>query len=180
MAGLLRNLLVILRALFSYRSATPLSATRVDFWVTPLDTGITTLKSDRYFQMAESAQVDYVIRTGLIRDMLAGGYSFVNLSQWSRFLKPVRLFSRITVVTRVLYADDKCAWFHHSFQAGQAIHAEVFVKMKFKKGPVTVAPAQLLGALDLFAGAKPAALQQWDEALASAAATPLTAEPLRF
>ncbi|MDO9357665.1 MAG: thioesterase family protein [Polaromonas sp.] len=180
MAGLLRNLLVILRALFSYRSAAPLSPTQVNFRVTPLDTGITTLKSDRYFQMAESAQFDYVIRTGLIRDMLAGGYSFVNLSQWSRFIRPIRLFSRLTVVTRVVHADDKCAWFHHSFHVQQAIHAEVFVKMKFKKGPVTVAPAQLLGPMPSFNGAKPAALQQWDEALASAAATPLTAEPLRF
>jgi acyl-CoA thioesterase FadM len=179
-AGLLRNILVVLRAVFRYRSAAPLSPLQVHFRVTPLDTGIATLKSDRYFQMAEAAQLDHAIRTGLIRDMLAGGYSFVNLSQWSRFLKPARLFSRLTVVTRVVYADDKCAWFQHSFHVRQALHAEVFVKMKFKKGPVTVAPARLLGPLGSFEGTKPAALHQWDEALASAAATSLTAEPLRF
>jgi acyl-CoA thioesterase FadM len=167
-AGLLRNLFAVLRALLRYRSAAPLSPTRVNFWVTPLDTGITTLKSDCYFQMAEAAQVDYVIRTGLIREMLGGGYSFVNLSQWSRFIKPVRLFSRLTVVSRVVYADDKCAWFQHSFSVRQVQHAEVFVKMKFKKGRVTVRPTQLLGA---FHGAKPMALQQWDDVLASAAAT---------
>lgn len=166
MSGLLRNLLTILCALWHVRSAQPQSPTLVHFRVTPLDTGIATLKSDRYLQMAESAQLDYVIRTGLLGVMLRRGCSFVNASQLVRFSRPVRLFSRVAVASRLVYADARCAYFHHVFSVGTAVHAEVFVKMKFKKGRLTIAPAELLGD---FSGAKPALLQHWDDALAAAA-----------
>ena len=165
MSGLLRNLLTIIRALWHYRSVGPQSRLQVTFLVTPFDTGIATLKSDRYLQMAESAQLDYVIRTGLVRDMLSRGYSFVNASQLVRFARPVRLFSRVAVASQVMYADDKCAYFHHVFTVGTLLHAEVFVKMKFKKGRLTIAPAELLGS---FAGPKPALLQHWNDTLAAA------------
>ncbi|WP_395058371.1 thioesterase family protein [Polaromonas sp.] len=165
MSGLLRNLLTIIRALWHYRSARPQSRLQVTFLVTPFDTGIATLKSDRYLQMAESAQLDYVIRTGLVGRMLRQGYSFVNASQLVRFTRPVRLFSRVAVASKVIHADDKCAYFHHVFTVGALIHADVFVKMKFKKGRLTIAPAELLGN---FAGPKPALLQHWDNTLAVA------------
>lgn len=165
MSGLLRNLLTIMHALRYYRSAGPQSRLQVAFLVTPFDTGIATLKSDRYLQMAESAQLDYVIRTGLLGRMLRQGYSFVNASQLVRFARPVRLFSRVAVASQVIYADAKFAYFHHEFTVGTLLHAEVFVKMKFKKGRLTIAPAELLGD---FAGPKPALLQHWDDTLAAA------------
>ncbi len=163
MVGLLRNLLTLLVALCHYRSVTPQSRTQLGFWVTPLDTGLATLKSDRYLQMAESAQLDYVVRTGLVRDMLRKGYRFVNASQLVRFARPVRLFSRVAVASQVIFADGKCAYFHHVFTVGTALHAEVFVKMKFKQGRLTISPAELVGS---FEGAKAAVLQHWDAALA--------------
>lgn len=165
MSGLLRNLLTLFGSLRHYRSANPQSRTLVHFLVTPFDTGIATLKSDRYLQMAESAQLDYGIKTGLLRDMLRQGCSFVNASQLVRFARPVRLFSRVAVASQVIHADDKCAYFHHVFSVGTSVHAEVFVKMKFKKGRLTIAPAQLLGN---FAGPKPVLLQHWDDTLGAA------------
>jgi hypothetical protein len=51
------------------------------------------------------------------------------------------------------------------FTVGTLLHADVFVKMKFKKGRLTIAPAELLGS---FAGPGPAWLQQWDDTLAAA------------
>ena len=166
MSGLLRNLLTIVRALRHHRSAGPQSRTLVHFRVTPFDTGIATLKSDRYLQMAESAQLDYVIRTGLLRLMLRQRYSFVNASQLVRFARPVRLFDRVAVTSQVVYADARCAYFHHVFSVRSALHAEVFVKMKFKKGTLTIVPAELLGA---FPDPKPMLLQHWDDALSAAA-----------
>ncbi|MFI5444864.1 thioesterase family protein [Polaromonas sp. UC242_47] len=156
--------MTIVWALLRYRSASALSPTVAHFFVTPLDTGLATLKSDRYLQMAESAQFDYVIKTALIHPMLAKGYSFVNASQLVKFVKPVRLFQRVRVESRVMYADDKCAWFCHTFTVRHIRHAEVLVKMKFKQGGITVPPEKLLG---VFKGAKPAAIQAWDEALAA-------------
>jgi hypothetical protein len=164
MSGLLRNLLTIIAALWRYNSGSPLARTVAWFFITPLDTGITRLKSDKYLQLAEAAQLDYLIQTGVIGGVLAKGYSFVNAAQLVKFAKPVGIFSRVQVETRVLYADDKCAYFSHTFMVGQVRHAEVLVKMKFKKGPVTVAPGTVLGA---FTGDKPLCVQRWDETLAA-------------
>lgn len=164
MSGLIRNLLTLLAALRHYRSAGLQSRTALHFRITPFDTGLATLKSDRYLQMAESAQLDYGIKTGLLGDMLRRRCSFVNASQLVRFARPVRLFNRVAVATQVIHADSKCAYFHHVFSVGASVHAEVFVKMKFKQGRLTVNPADMLGAFD---GAKPALLQHWDQTLAS-------------
>ena len=164
MSGLLRKFLTILFALWRYNTALPLARTSAWFFITPLDTGIATLKSDKYLQIAESAQVDYMLQTGLIKKSLVSGYSFVNAAQMVKFIKPIRLFRRVRVETQAVFADSRCAWLSHGFFVGEVCHAEVLVKMKFKNGPVTVAPGQMFGA---FAGEQPMWIQRWEESLAA-------------
>ncbi|WP_394781630.1 thioesterase family protein [Undibacterium sp.] len=165
MSGIFRNLLTVIRALFGYRSRNTGACLSTHFFISPLDTGIATLKSDKYFQLAEAAQLDFVIRTGLISTMLRRSYSFVNASQMVKFSKPVRLFSRVCVQTEIVFADDKCAYFSHAFFVRGKRHGEVLVKMKFKQGALTVPPQQLLGRMDMLGNTKPAHLQSWDDAL---------------
>jgi hypothetical protein len=142
LAGFIRNFLTVLWALFSYASAAPLSRIASHFWVTPFDTGLSKLKSDKFFQLVEAAQFDYMVK----------------------FIKPIQLFSRVTVQSQVLYADDKQVYFSHAlFVPGQQC-GEVLVKMKFKLAVVTVNPQTLLGPVTF---AKPPALQLWDDAMAA-------------
>src|SRR5690606_13558167 len=101
MAGLLRNLITLLLALPRLGSVTPAATLRKAFRITPLDTGLRHLKSDRYLLLAECAQLDFVLRTGLLGRLLRGGIGFVNGSQLVRFRRPVRLWSRLEVRTRV-------------------------------------------------------------------------------
>lgn len=162
MSGLFRNFITFLLALRHFNAVPPLGRTVASFFITPFDTGIATVKSDRYLLLAEAAQVDYMVQTGLLKQTLCNGYRFINAAQMVRFIKPVRLFNRVRVETQVAYADDKCAWFSHGFYVGEARRAEVMVKMKFKKGPVTVAPGVLLGE---FVGERPGWVGRWDEAL---------------
>jgi Thioesterase-like superfamily len=164
MAGLLRSLLTLFWGLFRYKSQAPSAMVVSWFWVTPLDTGIATLKSDRYFQLAESAQIDFMVKTGLIGDTFKRGYRFVNAAQLVKFIKPIRLFSRVQVRSQVIYADEKCAYFSHVFHTRGILCAELLVKMKFKRGSLTIAPMTVLGVLS---GEKPEHLQRWDDALAS-------------
>jgi acyl-CoA thioesterase FadM len=162
-SGFLRNLLTVLRAVFGYASVSPLSRIASHFWVTPLDTGISKLKSDKYFQLVEAAQFDYMVRTGLIGTTLTRRTHFVNVAQMARFVRPINLFSRVTVQSQVMYADDKLVYFSHTLLVQDQPCAEVLVKMKFKQGGITVKPQELLGPVAL---AKPPALQLWDDALA--------------
>lgn len=116
------------------------SVTELDFRVTPFDSGFRFLKSDKYLQFAETAQIDYLIKVGKIFKIIHAGTSFVNVAQLVKFFRPVSIFSRIRVETQLIYADEKCAYFSHVMHAHDGLAAEVLVKMKFKKGRMTVAP----------------------------------------
>lgn len=148
----------------SYASASPLSRIASHFWVTPFDTGLSKLKSDKYFQLVEAAQFDYMVKTGLIGTTLKRNLHFVNLAQMVKFGRPIALFSRVTVQSQVMYADDKLVYFSHTLFAQGHPCAEVWVKMKFKHGAITVTPQILLGPVAM---PKPPALQLWDDALAA-------------
>jgi hypothetical protein len=162
LSGFIRNLLTVLRALFSYASVSPLSSIASRFWVTPLDTGLSKLKSDKFFQLIEAAQFDYMVRTGLIVVTLRRSYHFVNVAQMVKFIKPIALWSRVTVQSQMVYSDDKLVYFSHKLYAQNLLCAEVLVKMKFKKSALTVNPSELLGPIAI---PKPEALQRWDDAL---------------
>jgi hypothetical protein len=57
LSGLLRNLIAFVIGLFFYGRKAVQDVTDIRFLVTPLDTGIRRLKSDKYLQFAETAQV---------------------------------------------------------------------------------------------------------------------------
>jgi acyl-CoA thioesterase FadM len=162
MSGLFRNLLTLLRALFSAGAAGTDARVTSWFWVTPFDAGTRVLKSDRYLQFAEAAQLDYLVRTKLMGKLLRRRLSFVNASQLVKFSRPIAMFKRVRVETAIIFADDKYAWFSHAMFVGAEQHAEVLVKMKFKKGSRTVRPAELITQSFV---AKPAQLEAWDRAL---------------
>lgn len=162
MSGLIRNLLTFLMALLAPRAESVLSTIVSHFRVVPWDVGVRILKSDRYLLLAEAAQVDYMVKTGLWRRQLREGLSFVNAAQMVRFLRPIGLFHCVRVETNIVFADQRFAYFSHALFVGNEQHAEVLVKMKFKKGAITVPLAKL--AAHAF-GEKPVALAHWDQAL---------------
>lgn len=164
MAGLLRNLITLLLALPGYGRQSIRAGFDCHFRVTPLDIGSHRLKSDRYLQLAECAQLDLIIRSGLLGVMLKNRYSFVNAAQLIRFHKPVALFSRLRVRSQVLWFDRSWVYFQHEFQVGSELSARVLVKMKFKQGRKTIDPSVLLGQAPL---QRSAAVDSWNASLAA-------------
>ena len=162
MSGLIRNLITLFQAWLAQGTYTPQSRVDCHFRVTPLDCGTHVLKSDKVLQLAESAQLDFLVKTRLLGTLRRGGIGFVNASQLIKFMKPIRMFARVRVETAVVHADDKCAWFSHALWVGNVEHAQVLVKMKFKQGARTVPPRDVLGAAP---EGKPVYLRLWDEML---------------
>jgi acyl-CoA thioesterase FadM len=161
-SGFLRNLLTLLQAcLFSETLDTSSKVVR-HFWVMPWDTGIRVLKSDKYLQLAEAAQLDYLVKTRLLRMLLMRGLSFVNAAQLVKFTRPIGMFSKVRVETSIVYADEKCAYFSHGLFLGRVQHGQVLVKMKFKKGSISVPPGEFIA--QSFAE-KPSHFVLWDQAL---------------
>ena len=140
----MRNVATLLQASLRPRAA-PGESLACRVRVMPWDVGISILKSDRYFAIAEAAQGDYLARTRLFVPMARAGVRWVNLAQACRFQAPLRLFDRFEVHTRVACMDDKHAYVAHDFRGAAGAHARVLVKVKFKQGRLTVPPARWLG-----------------------------------
>ena len=154
--------MTLLRAFLSREVVSTHARVITHFWVTPFDCGIRTLKSDKYLQFAEAAQIDYLIRARLIHTLLRDRVRFVNTSQLVKLSRPVGMFQRVRIETELIFADNKCAYFSHQLFRGNDQHGEVLVKMKFKKGALTIRPGVLI---DHAFTTKPPCIATWDQAL---------------
>ena len=92
MSGLWRNLLTLLIALFKRDPGIMQAGCSCTFWVTPFDVGIRIFKSDKYLQLAEAAQLDFGVRSGLLKRMQQARCSMVNVEQQINFARPITLF----------------------------------------------------------------------------------------
>lgn len=82
--------------------------------------------------------------------------------QLVKFSRPVGMFQRVRIASAIIFADDKCVYFSHGLFLGDHKHADVPVKMKFKKGAMTIHPRELI---DLAFPAKPPSIDTWELAL---------------
>ncbi len=162
MAGFFRNFLTVFGALLGYGEANPGEWIIARFRITPLDTGFSKLKSDKYLHLTESAQIDFFIRTKLAGIFIKNGYAFVNLAQLVKFSKPVQVFSQVKVSSHILYWDHRIVYFEHVFSIDGNQHARVLVKTKFKRGGKTIDPNRLIGLCDEH---KPQFISDWDNAV---------------
>lgn len=144
MSGFWRNFLTLLFALFRKDARIVRDGCSCWFWVTPFDVGLRTLKSDKYLQLAEAAQLDFGMRSGLVANMRAARCAMVNAEQHIEFKQAIHLFDRVRVHTRMVRADAKRVQFEHDYFVGGQLCATVRVLAKFKAGRVTVPTAVLV------------------------------------
>ena len=143
MSGFWRNLLTVIVALFKRDSAILQTGCFCNFWVSPFDVGVQTLKSDKYLQLPEAAQLDFSVRSGLLKRMQQTRCSMVNVGQQIEFGKPITLFNRVCVQTNIVFADKRFVHFHHVFSVYGVTCANVVVKAKFKAGRITQSAVEM-------------------------------------
>ena len=143
MSGLWRNLLTLPAAIFKRDSGILQTGCSCTFWVTPFDVGLRILKSDRYLQLAESAQLDFAVRSGLLGRMWRARCAMVNLEQQIQFAQPIKLFDKVCVKTTIVFADTKFVHFQHVYTVRGVTCASVAVKAKFKAGRITQSAIEL-------------------------------------
>ena len=137
MSGLLRNLLTLFLAFFRRNSAILREGCICTFWVTPFDVGIRTLKSDKYLQLIEAAQLDFGVRSGLVSRMRRLHCAMVNVEQHVLFSKPIKLLDKVCIHTKIASADTKFVHFSHTVYVRSQQCATITVKAKFKTGRIT-------------------------------------------
>lgn len=136
-SGFWRNLFTVLLALFKRNPAILQTGCACNFWVTPFDVGVQTLKSDKYLQLVEAAQLDFGVRSGLLKRMQRARCSMVNVEQQINFARPITLFNRVCVQTNIVFADARFVHFHHVFSVVGVTCANAVVKARFKAGRIT-------------------------------------------
>ena len=165
MSGLIRNFLTLIRALLDRGTFNTRSQTVSHFWVTPFDCGTRLLKSDKYLQFAESAQLDFLVKTKLLGKLVRDGIGFVNIAQLLKFAKPIQMFANVRAETAISYADERHVYFSHYLFVEGKLCGEILVKMKFKRGSITVRPVEIDGECLLV---KPRHIDLWDQTLEAA------------
>ena len=145
MSGFWRNFFTFLLALLKRDSAILQTGCDCTFWVTPFDVGIRALKSDKYLQLAESAQLDFAVRSGLLMRMRRAGCAMVNVEQQVQFNNPIQLFDTVCVQTSIVFADARLVYFQHVYSVNGKACANVMVKAKFKAGRITCSATELTG-----------------------------------
>ena len=134
MSGFWRNLSTVIVAFLKRDSAILQTGRFCNFWVTPFAVGVQTLKSDKYLQLVEAAQLDFGVRSGLLKQMQRARCSMVNVEQVIKFGNPITLFDRGCVQTNIVFAYARFMYFQHVFSVGGLTCANVIVKAKFKAG----------------------------------------------
>ena len=144
MSGFWRNLLTVFFAIFKKDALILSAGCTCQFLVTPFDVGLKTLKSDKYFQLAESAQIDFGIRSGFLKRMRHAKCAMVNVSQEIQFSKPIKLFDMVQVRTHIVATDQQFIHFEHTYWVREQLCSTVKIKAKLKAGRMTVPANQLL------------------------------------
>ena len=143
MSGFWRNLLTVIVAFLKRDSAILQTSRFCNFWVTPFAVGVQTLKSHKYLQLVEAAQLDFGVRSGLLKQMQRARCSMVNVEEQIKFGKPITLFDRVCVQTNIVFADARFVHFQHVFSVGGLTCANVIVKAKFKAGRITQSAVEM-------------------------------------
>lgn len=131
-------------------------------WPCDLDPNIH-MNNARYLSIMDLGRADLLVRTGLMRRMLAMKWQAVLGGSTIRYRKPLKPFQRFRLHTRLLCWDEKWFFLEHRIETAKGVAAIALVKGIFvgAQGPV---PATDVVRMIGFAGnppETPAWVQSW-------------------
>lgn len=129
----LRLLWVLLLAPFRARLAPREGVSRVAFRVWPHDLDLNLhLNNGRYLTLMDLGRIDFVLRTGLWRPLMANKWSPIISTAAIRFRRELRPFEAFTIETRLVAWSDTTAVMEQTFvSARERVAARALVKAGF-------------------------------------------------
>jgi len=162
----LRLLLIYIRARIRPRCP-PLGPCETPFMVLPTDLDVYAhMNNGVYFSVMDLGRVDMLTRSGLLKSMREARYVPIVAAETIRFRRPLKIFQKYTVETRVIGWDDKAFLMEQRFlrpsKRGKApdIIAEAVVRARFLCGNGAVPSSDFLSVLGA-AGAASPPLPEW-------------------
>lgn len=142
---LLRILTMFLTTPFRSRRVDAAQGSALTFWIWPTDLDMFFhVNNARYLTFMEVARWDMLIRFGLLGRALSERWVMPIASANIRYIKSLHLFQRVTVRTKVLFADDRNLFFEQTFLRGTQVVAVGAVRLAFLKGGERLSPRKLI------------------------------------
>jgi acyl-CoA thioesterase FadM len=164
---LFRLLWVLLVARFRPR-CDPLGPVRTPFRVVPTDLDVLRhVNNGVYLSLLDIARLDLLIRSGLFRRVRARGWYPVVTSESIRFRRPLTLFEKFHVETRVLGWDDRSIYVDQRFVRRGDVIASALVVGRFLHTGGSIPPARVLALTDTDLAESPP-LPEWAARLGEA------------
>lgn len=121
---------------------------RSDFYVLPtdLDTNIH-MNNGRYLTLMDLGRLDFIHKIGLLKLVNKNRWTPIVGAEQIKFLRPLKLFQKFTIVTKIEYWDEKWFILSQNFESNGKEVAHALVRGVFRKRRINVEPAVVLNAL---------------------------------
>jgi acyl-CoA thioesterase FadM len=140
----------MLSALLRSRRAAAITvgdSTEIQWFVSPLECDdLRIMNASRIINLAEVASHYNNMCNGFFRTSLKHGLYALTRRYHVVYHRPVRVFRRVTVRSRLCFWNDKATVWHHELRQGETLCAEVFsdVRVRGKNGAFSSFEAQKL------------------------------------
>lgn len=166
---------ILLAALFRRRDIAPLETRELSFRVLPNDLDPNWhVNNGRYLTLMDLGRIDLTVRMGLLRPALRNGWMPVLGGALIRFQRPLKLFQRYTLRTRLLAWDEKWLYLEQQFESDGKRVASAVVKGLIRGRAGSIPTAEVIRQVGFYLPSPefPDYLRQWAAAEAAIGATP--------
>lgn len=146
----------------------PLDESVISLRVLPNDLDLNLhLNNGRFLTLMDLGRVDLLVRLGVVREMRRRRWGGVVASATVRFRRPLRLFQRFDLHTRLLCWDDRWFYMEHRFVRADDTLAVAIVKARFlATDGKKLTPPEVVAAIapGMDSPPMPAGVREWVEA----------------
>ena len=164
---ILRLLYVVLGTLWRPRLG-PLDESVIPLWVLPNDLDLNLhLNNGRYLTLMDLGRVDLMVRVGMVGALWRRRWNPVIASVTIRFRRPLGLWRRFSIHTRLLCWDDRWFYMEQRFTRRGETAAVAIVKARFMAADGRkLAPAEVVAATEhaMDSPPMPPGVREWVEA----------------
>lgn len=116
-------------------------------WITDVDISI--MNHAAMMSVMEMGRIDFMVRTGFLKLAQKNNWYFPSSSINVQFFRPLKMFQRAMVMTKVLYTDEKTIYLEQKIIRQDKMVAACIVKSTIKKGREQVNVFEVLRELNM-------------------------------
>ena len=114
-------------------------------WITDIDVSI--MNHAAILTVMEAGRIDFMVRSGFFKLARKKKWYFVSAAVNAQFIRPLKLFQKASVITKIFHADDTWIYIEQRIIRGGREVAVCIVKSKVKTGRENVATNEIINEL---------------------------------